>query len=555
MSAELYIKKVKEVIDSKVKANTEYISKNPYPVNELKQILDKDKKDSPISLMYDESGKKELKSPLTAEQEAAINKQVESTPGILKKLEDGAKSLSKVKWNEKYSAIDWTSYVNTLFERFVSYLNIEETKDELFDSHRIFSTETKPNTFFDYIKSANITTPANEADPLLHAAFIDLYTQKYGAYVKPEFKKGSSLPEGTSVKSPMNTPMGEFNSWQKKTDSAKSTSPINTPSNSTQPAVTDTSNPINNKPTETVGNSTETAGSQPTVTSKTESVQPEVASLTESKTPAININLETTDASLGSTKTGEVLNLTNTNSTTNNSINSNVANSSTENNNKSTVAATSNSPSINESTTKNNKNSIFNNIKDSVINKAKGILPTLQKEALEYLGVGKSKITPAINAVNKIENYLDNRQESRIENSKSASTVNNMTSTQGGNSTTESATNTTNKSNSVNNSISVDSTKPSVAMEPAVMSAPVTNNTGVMTTNNDNKSTENQVTYGGATQLAAPVSQSNTQSTSTSESTENTQNSAATFDVSELVNEMRSIKLILLGGIDINNKL
>jgi hypothetical protein len=76
-----------------------------------------------------------------------------------------------------------------------------------------------------------------------------------------------------------------------------------------------------------------------------------------------------------------------------------------------------------------------------------------------------------------------------------------------------------------------------------------------MTTNNDNKSTENQVTYGGATQLAAPVSQSNTQSTSTSESTENTQNSAATFDVSELVNEMRSIKLILLGGIDINNKL
>lgn len=355
--------------------------------------------------------------------------------------------------------------------------------------------------------------------------------------------------EGTNI-SAGNTPLNPEETIPVNTKNT--TSPLNN-SKPTVGAAPILLSPINTSTDDSIESTNVATEGQSSITSKAEKIQPSV-NIPDTSGTQININLETTPAVSNSVKNGEVLN---SNESTVNANTTNIQNTETAlNKTFNSVSNTANTAQSNDSVNKSSKkNSIFNNLKASVINKANTLIPILKNEAREYLGVGKSKLSPVINAAERFENYLDNRKESKIENSKSTSTVNNATSTQGGNSNTESATTTTNKSNSVNNSISVDSTKPVVAQQPAIMPAPVTNTTEVATTTNNNKSTENQVTYGEATQLAPQTSQSTTQSTSTSDTTDNTQNSAAMFDVSELVNEMRSIKMILLGGIDINNKL
>jgi hypothetical protein len=386
----------------------------------------------------------------------------------------------------------------------------------------------------------------------------ELYTNKLDEIYNAEFTQDGE-PTSDLSKSPLNSKptvsIGE-------TAPSSVSSPINMV-NSSAP-VGAQSSPINKEAIKDTQSAVDASTSS--ITSKGETLQPEINIPAEPEGTSININLETVNTPPTAVNAGEVLN--SSNSTINNqstdvkNISNNVNSAGVKNisNNVNSTAyssntTTSSAPSINSETKSDKKTSIFNKLKNTVINKANDLLPVLQNEALEYLGVGKSKITPAINAFNKIDNYLDNRKEAKTDNSRNSTAINNSNTTQGSTDSRQSSTSVSNTSETMNTAVSVDSAKPAVMVAPVEKPASAPATSLLDTTNNETSVTNNKVTYSEAAPLAPAANQTVTQNTTNNQSTENEASSIANLDLSQLVNEMRSIKLILLGGIDINNKL
>jgi hypothetical protein len=372
----------------------------------------------------------------------------------------------------------------------------------------------------------------------------------------------SSLNEGMSSNLNLDLRRNSSNNSEKS-------SPINFVNSSTP--LDSKSSPINTENLVVAPNNSTNVESTPSVTSKSEILGAELQTI-PSESKEITVNLESAPIFAGNADTNIIpnvnaLNIANQNTSQTNNSQSSINNQTTTVSN-SKVGDTVNStdtliaastPVINSKKETLNNVSMFSQLKNSVLNSAKELIPTLKNEAANYLKVGYDKVAPVINpiinTIDTISNNIKEKKEGSIVNNTVNSTVSSPTSSTNKLSSTESTTQTTIKSPDA--LITVDSNKPMFAGDaitevpvsnPPVVQAPSSENTqaAVSTTNNTNT-----VTYGDATQLATPPPQ---QISQLQPETMQQVSTVVSQDISELVNEMRSIKMLLLGGIEVTHK-
>ena len=357
---------------------------------------------------------------------------------------------------------------------------------------------------------------------------------------------------------------GGFTSTAKKEESTKESSPINetleeTASGKTSSPINDNealkndksvSSPINNDAAKKAETTETTGAAQATVATKPAELKTEETPIKPEESKDININLESKTPSTD-TKNGEVF-------SSSSAINTNTDNS-TQTKTESTGVSVTNTainntetnPSVNSDSKKSVFKSVVNNLKDSALNSLNitnnsGIVDDFKN----YLGVGAEKLAkvtkPTINAYNTIQKAVTDAKSQNTSVTTSSSAVNSPVTA-----------NTSNAEGDVNTQMTssqttVDSKSPAIPNDVKLATQSTANNTSLIE-KSSNQSTANndKVTYNESTQIGTPA-KTKTASPQTSQIIQ--QSAPSNINISELVNEMRAIKLLLMGGIDVNHK-
>lgn len=537
MSVELYVSKIKGIHDSTIQSNIEYATRHPYPIEELKKAIAQAGENSELAAAFTEKGRSPDFINFSVEKRSKVKEQAEEySPGLYKRLGDGNTGLRLLATNQELSAKDPKSEVNNLFLEFQKGIRKLISLKYPIVPKVLFSEETDDATFEDYIFECKINYLPGYVDGTtkeLKLAFIELYKEQQ-----------SKTPESTT--DPLNLPEEEEPTAEESAAEAKS--PIN--DNEALKKDTSVPSPINKEVTKKQEPTETTDSAQSTITTKGGELNTEVSKVKEEETKSININLETNKPSTD-VKSGESINSSSTaNTTLNDTTNTNLTDQKVTSN---AISTTVNPPSVKTENTQSVIGGAVSNLKQTAINSvASSNISSLKNDVVNSLGVSKEKVTqmakPVINAYNAIDNAVVKAKNENNEVSTSNSAVNNSI---------------TNKNQKADNSItsqtkntqiSVDSKSPVIPKD-TTLAAPekVTNNTQQLIEKSSQKenTNSNNVTYSESTKSNSPAKQETAQS----QASQTTQVSGGnSLDISELVNEMRAIKLILMGGIDVNHK-
>jgi hypothetical protein len=325
---------------------------------------------------------------------------------------------------------------------------------------------------------------------------------------------------------------------------------INTPSTPKPVAAINLASPINNETTQRAENTETTVTDQANVTTKPNELKTEVPPMKPEEAKEININLEN-KAPYTDTRNGEIFSSASSiNTTTNNSAN--IKSESAESTiNTTAINNTEAKPSVTEDNRKSVFKSVVNNLKDTALNSLNVTNnPTLVNDFKKYLKVGEDKLEkvakPAINTYNTIQNAVTDAKNPTTNVTTSNSAVNSAKSAVTSN--IEGATNT----QMTTSQTSVDSKSPSIPKDVSLATPPVTNSPSLIEKSSQNEvANTNNVTYKESTQVATSPKAEKTENQS---SQIIQQSSPVNINMGELVSEMRAIKLLLMGGIDVNHK-
>jgi hypothetical protein len=363
-------------------------------------------------------------------------------------------------------------------------------------------------------------------------------------YLREKLDTGTLYKEETTANSPINE------TQEADTPAKTETGVINTPNTPKPAAAINPASPINNETTQKAENTETTGTAQANVTTKPNELKTEVPPIKPEEAKEININLENKAPSTD-TKNGEIFSASpSINTTTNNS--ENIKSESAESTvNTTAINNTETKPSVTEDNRKSVFKSVVNNLKDTALNSLNVTNnPTLVNDFKKYLKVGSDKLEkvakPAINTYSTIQNAVTEAKNPTTTVTTSNNAVNSSTSTTASN--TEGATNT----QMTTSQTSVDSKSPSIPKDVSLATPQVTNSPSLIEKSSQNEvANTNNVTYKESTQVATSPK---AEKTETQSSQIIQQSSPVNINMGELINEMRAIKLLLMGGIDVNHK-
>jgi hypothetical protein len=530
LSVDLYVSRIKEINEATIQKNIEYAKLNPYPVEELKKAIAQAGENSELSKAFNENGRSPDYINFSAQVRAKAKEQAEEyLPGLYERLGNGHKGLDRLKQNEELLADDPKTDVNN------SFLAFQKGVRKLIDLKYpivpkvLFSEETDDATFEEYLNECRVSYNQGSVKEL-KLAFIELY--KVQQSKTPEtatdslnLPKEDALAAESDAKSPIND-----NGALKKEE---------TPSS-----------PINNEAAKQAETTETTGTAQATVATTPAELKTEEASPQPTESKDININLESTAPSTD-TKAGEIF-------SSSSAINANTDNSTTANSETTSTSVTNSAINMAESkptAVSNNKRSLFksvvNNLKDSAL-QSLGMTDSsgIGNALTNYLSVGTGKlgniVKPAINTFNTIKDTINESKSSETAVTTSTSALNAPVT-----STASTAAGDVNNQTSTSQTM-VESKSPAIPNDVKLATQSTTNNTSLIEKSSSQAATPaNSVTYSESTQIGAP---SKTEKTENQSSQVIQQSSPSNINISELVNEMRAIKLLLMGGIDVNHK-
>jgi hypothetical protein len=540
LSVELYVSKDKARYEAEIQKNLEYVKLHPYPLEDLKKAITAAGEKSELSLAFNENGRAPGYINLSAQVRAKAKEQTEEYPNLWQALNDGHTGLRKLETNKKY--LEYTSdpkkiedKLRTDFSAFLKGLQKLKSTGAEIDGKVIFSDATDEATFYDYLDECRIDFD-DTLGKELKAAFNALYAE-YSAQIK-------DTPEESAKES------SPINETAEEAASGETSSPIN--DNGALKKEETPSSPINNEAAKQAETTETTDTAQATVATKPAELKTEEASPQPAESKDININLEST-APATDTKAGEIFS-----SSSSSAINANTDNSTTANSETTATSVTNSAINMAESkpaAASNNKRSVFksvvNNLKDSALQSlgmtgSSGIGSAFTK----YLGVGAGKlgniVKPAINTFNTIKDTINESKASQTDVTTSTSALNAPVTS-----------NSSTAAGDVNNQTStsqtmVESKSPAIPNDVKLATQSTTNNSSLIEKSSSQAAPPaNSATYSESTQIGAP---SKTEKTENQSSQVIQQSSPSNINISELVNEMRAIKLLLMGGIDVNNK-
>lgn len=567
MSVKAYLKGVEDGILKRIKENLDFAEANPYPADELKNLILQTRGESALAKVYGPTGELTKVSLLSPEQFKAAKDEADVIPGLWKRLQDGQKGIVKRKATETTllsinPAEDLKKAYSTFYSTILEYQSSGSkiTFDEVFKSPE--------DKFLDSLEiELDIELSLNSfgADNLVKAAFLELYEKDKGVKTG-ELGKSSINESATSVK-----PTEPAKTGGQPAASINSTTASSTPTNSA------TSNPIN---------PTATKSSEPTsvtsleggVTSKTGELQKEnILETDPSKAISINLENKPTESKPATGPTSNSTTATTTsNSTTVNDVNSTSSVTSNPSNTSTNTGVTgdknimkventtnqSSSSTVNEDKPKKEKGGFLS----KVGNLAKKAGAALNLPSVGELGEQAKGLFGAAGAnigsrISEVKNSFS--INSRDEESNSAPTSSTST-------------------NSVNSSNTTTTTKPN-----DILAVP---NTGTTSTTSDILKTETQTAMNveqnkpavTATSALAPVSNlpgtsastavsntTNSQNTSspattTSNTSQNTQSAGqpagspagvgVNVDMNQLAQSITRLERILISGIEVTIK-
>lgn len=306
MSVDLYISKATEGIQKRIKENLDFAEANPYPADELKNLILQTRGESALAKVYGPTGELTKVSLLSPEQFKAAKDEADVYPGLWTMLRAGQIGMNKLELNKGLDR-DWVeNSLNTAFIRFINELNKFISLGAKIKIEDVFSDKTDNNTFEEYLDEFNINLNSFGAESLLRSAFTELFN-----------KSQQSVPKPTEVK-PSAVNAAPLSTEGKEVQSASINS-ANTSPTQTKPAASTPINPTATKSSESTSVTSLDGG----VTSKVGELQTENI-LDTNPSQAVNINLESKPANFtsvaGSTSNSTATSTT-SNSTTVNDVN------------------------------------------------------------------------------------------------------------------------------------------------------------------------------------------------------------------------------------------
>lgn len=327
---------------------------------------------------------------------------------------------------------------------------------------------------------------------------------------------------------------------------------INTPATKTLSGALNPASPINNEAAQKQEMTETTGSAQSTITTKAGELKTEVPQVKPEEAKGININLENTKSE--DTKKGEIFNSTSAVNTTNNTTTVDNTNSQDNTTSQTSVTNTETKPSINSD----NKKSVFKSVVNELAGNAINSLnisnnPGLANDLVKYLKVGKDKLvntsSPAINTYNTVKGAVDRAKNATTSVTNTMNAVNNSANT---NTSTSEGTSNTQMTNS---QVVVDTKSPVIPKDTSLaapaQSTNTTNASLIEKSSQTNSDKSNSVTY---SETSNPSSTEKKESQVSPATPIIQQGAPVNINLGELVNEMRAIKLLLMGGIDVNTK-
>ena len=558
MSVVAYIEKAQEILTAKANQYSEYIKANPYPAEEIQKAIDTLISNNPekyktvkltIPKVWGTNGRLTDDSNLITEAATELGEYTKLidpkgvSKSLLVKLNNGHDSnIKQKKLDETQKLLDNISLIEddlvSKYEQLIAKVNEANLKSKTpVPVDRIFSLDNY--NFKSYLRSYTGGLDYQYIFPesfSIVPAFRDLHQSRKAEVPKVEVSTEPSPINKTAE--PTSTPV--------KTQTS-SINPIDLPG-TVNSAATSPINKADAQKKEPV----EATGTEPAaVTSKPAEVTNQAVPQAIPSTSPININLEN-KAPVSAVTKGEIFNSSLNANATNTTNNTAVSSTVSQNTNTSQVSTASSSPSINSD----NKNSVFKSVVKNLADNAISSLnitnsPGFAKNLGNYFDVGTGKLEKIVNpVVNTFSNIKEDVAKSNNENTSVTNTRNAVNNPVSNKSTNQAIDQTSTQT--TNSQVVVDN-KPPVIPKDVTLAAPkpVENKTSLIETSSQKEvKNNNEVTYKESTQIGSQPKEKQPEKPQQTVQT----GSQVNINMGELINEMRAIKLLLMGGIDVNHK-